>query len=271
LGSAWNAPGGCCFCSGVLSREPADFAGISVPGRGSCVPTTGADLRGFAVPQPVGGVVLLATLSDHQLNCTRAAFHQLTPACAVAGGWSPPAPAAVALFHFPRNITYSPQRASRNMGHMAGIVPTGGFVLEHREAGLRGCRLHGCMCQRRPLPSSWRGAPSLETAPATMRYYSRSTVLGIFQFPFCTYILHRRNRYAATVGILCINHHFCTEQGRCPVCGFERTLGERLATSQFVKVCGCRPHADGAARTGAGVRKPPMESSDPTRTIAHAG
>jgi hypothetical protein len=29
--------------------------------------------------------------------------------------------------------------------------------------------------------------------------------------------------------------------------------------SDFVKVCGCRPHEGGAARTGAGVRKPPME------------
>ena len=31
--------------------------------------------------------------------------------------------------------------------------------------------------------------------------------------------------------------------------------------SESVKVCGCRPHADGAARTGAGVRKPPMEET----------
>src|SRR5216684_498130 len=31
--------------------------------------------------------------------------------------------------------------------------------------------------------------------------------------------------------------------------------------SQFVKVCGCRPHEGGAARTGAGVRKPPMEET----------
>src|SRR5712691_4806789 len=30
---------------------------------------------------------------------------------------------------------------------------------------------------------------------------------------------------------------------------------------QFVKVCGCRPHEGGAARTGAGVRKPPMEET----------
>src|SRR6266850_1534898 len=31
--------------------------------------------------------------------------------------------------------------------------------------------------------------------------------------------------------------------------------------SVFVKVCGCRPHDGGAARTGAGVRKPPMEET----------
>src|ERR1700694_658036 len=29
----------------------------------------------------------------------------------------------------------------------------------------------------------------------------------------------------------------------------------------IVKVCGCRPHEGGAARTGAGVRKPPMEET----------
>jgi hypothetical protein len=29
--------------------------------------------------------------------------------------------------------------------------------------------------------------------------------------------------------------------------------------SVIVKVFGCRPHEGGAARTGAGVRKPPME------------
>src|SRR5713226_10189730 len=33
------------------------------------------------------------------------------------------------------------------------------------------------------------------------------------------------------------------------------------ATSVVVKVCGCRPHEGGAARTGAGVRKPPMEET----------
>src|SRR5258705_7903453 len=32
-------------------------------------------------------------------------------------------------------------------------------------------------------------------------------------------------------------------------------------TSEFVKVCGCRPHAGGAAHTGAGVRKPPREET----------
>src|ERR1700738_1682253 len=31
--------------------------------------------------------------------------------------------------------------------------------------------------------------------------------------------------------------------------------------SAYVKVCGCRPHEGGAARTGAGVRKPPMEET----------
>jgi hypothetical protein len=29
----------------------------------------------------------------------------------------------------------------------------------------------------------------------------------------------------------------------------------------IVKVCGCRPHDGGAAHTGAGVRKPPMEET----------
>ena len=29
----------------------------------------------------------------------------------------------------------------------------------------------------------------------------------------------------------------------------------------LVKVCGCRPHDGGAAHTGAGVRKPPMEET----------
>jgi len=31
--------------------------------------------------------------------------------------------------------------------------------------------------------------------------------------------------------------------------------------SAIVKVCGCRPHDGGAAHTGAGVRKPPMEET----------
>jgi hypothetical protein len=31
--------------------------------------------------------------------------------------------------------------------------------------------------------------------------------------------------------------------------------------SGTVKVCGCRPHDGGAADTGAGVRKPPMEET----------
>jgi hypothetical protein len=31
--------------------------------------------------------------------------------------------------------------------------------------------------------------------------------------------------------------------------------------SAYVKVCGCRPHDGGAAHTGAGVRKPPMEET----------
>jgi hypothetical protein len=31
--------------------------------------------------------------------------------------------------------------------------------------------------------------------------------------------------------------------------------------SGFVKVCGCRPHEGGAARTGGGVRKPPKEET----------
>ena len=32
-------------------------------------------------------------------------------------------------------------------------------------------------------------------------------------------------------------------------------------TSVNVKVCGCRPHEGGAARAGAGVRKPSMEET----------
>jgi hypothetical protein len=33
------------------------------------------------------------------------------------------------------------------------------------------------------------------------------------------------------------------------------------AKTGFVKVFGCRPHEGGAAHTGAGVRKPPMEET----------
>jgi hypothetical protein len=39
----------------------------------------------------------------------------------------------------------------------------------------------------------------------------------------------------------------------------ELLLNARVAAS--VKVCGCRPHEGGAARTGAGVRKPPKEET----------
>ena len=35
----------------------------------------------------------------------------------------------------------------------------------------------------------------------------------------------------------------------------------KIATSVTVKVFGCRPHEGGAARTGAGVRKPPREET----------
>jgi hypothetical protein len=34
-----------------------------------------------------------------------------------------------------------------------------------------------------------------------------------------------------------------------------------LRKSLIVKVCGWRPHEGGAARTGAGVRKPPKEET----------
>jgi len=37
-----------------------------------------------------------------------------------------------------------------------------------------------------------------------------------------------------------------------------------------VKVCGCRPHDGGAARTGAGVRKPPMEETAGRDTLGGA-
>jgi hypothetical protein len=40
-----------------------------------------------------------------------------------------------------------------------------------------------------------------------------------------------------------------------------RQLVAGVRESAFVKVCGCRPHEGGAARTGAGVRKPPKEET----------
>ena len=40
---------------------------------------------------------------------------------------------------------------------------------------------------------------------------------------------------------------------------FKRQITEGTAAN--VKVCGCRPHDGGAAHTGAGVRKPPMEET----------
>ena len=49
--------------------------------------------------------------------------------------------------------------------------------------------------------------------------------------------------------------HECHGCGRCRC---HRSYGPM---SPIVKVCGCRPHAGGAARTGAGVRKPPMEET----------
>ena len=39
-----------------------------------------------------------------------------------------------------------------------------------------------------------------------------------------------------------------------------RPLGDR-GMSLVVKVFGCRPHGGGAAHSGAGVRKPPMEET----------
>jgi hypothetical protein len=36
---------------------------------------------------------------------------------------------------------------------------------------------------------------------------------------------------------------------------------DAVGKAASVKVCGCRPHEGGAARTGAGVRKPPMEET----------
>ena len=40
-----------------------------------------------------------------------------------------------------------------------------------------------------------------------------------------------------------------------------------MSSSQFVKVFGCRPPEGGAARTGAGVRKPPREETAGRRTV----
>ena len=48
---------------------------------------------------------------------------------------------------------------------------------------------------------------------------------------------------------------------QCPLPGMQRKWRGPAVTSQFVKVCGCRPHEGGAAHTGAGVRKPPMEET----------
>ena len=47
----------------------------------------------------------------------------------------------------------------------------------------------------------------------------------------------------------------------CPFTGVQRTSRLRAPKSEFVKVFGCRPHDGGAAHTGAGVRKPPMEET----------
>ena len=43
--------------------------------------------------------------------------------------------------------------------------------------------------------------------------------------------------------------------------GTTDSSGVRASMSARVKVCGCRPHDGGAAHTGAGVRKPPMEET----------
>src|SRR6266568_7882113 len=47
----------------------------------------------------------------------------------------------------------------------------------------------------------------------------------------------------------------------CPLIGENPTSQFKDGRSAYVKVCGCRPHEGGAARTGAGVRKPPMEET----------
>jgi hypothetical protein len=46
-----------------------------------------------------------------------------------------------------------------------------------------------------------------------------------------------------------------------PVLPEQRTWLDGRGWSVHVKVCGCRPHEGGAADTGAGVRKPPMEET----------
>ena len=38
-------------------------------------------------------------------------------------------------------------------------------------------------------------------------------------------------------------------------------FSSRMGMAAVVKVCGCRPHDGDAARTWAGVRKPPMEET----------
>ena len=43
--------------------------------------------------------------------------------------------------------------------------------------------------------------------------------------------------------------------------GVERTCRASGDTSGFVKVFGCRPMMNGAAHSGAGVRKPPREET----------
>ena len=48
---------------------------------------------------------------------------------------------------------------------------------------------------------------------------------------------------------------------RCLLTEPKQTSRRKAATSEFVKVFGCRPHEGGAAHTGAGVRKPPREET----------
>jgi hypothetical protein len=49
----------------------------------------------------------------------------------------------------------------------------------------------------------------------------------------------------------------------CGVCTSRHPVSRFFSRwmSEFVKVCGCRPHDGGAAHTGAGVRKPPKEET----------